>query len=160
MEAIMGKRVMVIVTYNESGNRIGETHHNARISDTVVDQVRELHEDFGLGYYAIVEKLNLSLTAVRKICTYARRADSQKRWKRVYLTAESLAKSQADDKLTERQEKFAKRYVDLYPRKDAGLVAAIEAGYSPHTALQISYQLLHNPKIANFITKRIPVSTT
>lgn len=74
---------VVIVAYNEQGLRIGQSHHNATISDELVDKIRELHEDYGWGYKAICSRLRLSLTAVRKICTYERRAQTPSRWKRV-----------------------------------------------------------------------------
>lgn len=76
---------VVVVAYNELGHRVGETHHNARISDAIVDRIRELHEDEGYGYLAICKELNISLTAVRKICTYERRAQTPVRWKRLKL---------------------------------------------------------------------------
>lgn len=74
---------VVILAFNEQGNRIGETHHNARISDATVDRIRELHEDLGLGYLAIAAEVKLSRNTVRKICTYERRAQTPWRWKRV-----------------------------------------------------------------------------
>lgn len=90
---------VVIVAYNESGIRIGETHHNARIPDVLVDRIRELHEDEGWGYVAISQELNLSLTAVRKICTYERRAQTPVRWKRVKLDQVSYKRAEADPAL-------------------------------------------------------------
>lgn len=77
---------VVVVPVNEYGRRIGQFHHNARISDETVDRIRELHEDFGWGYLAICAELNVSLTAVRKICTYQRRAQTPVRWKRIRIT--------------------------------------------------------------------------
>lgn len=94
MEVMMGKRVMVIVTYNEAGNRIGETHHNARISDAVVDAIRDRHEDEGLGYKAMASIFGLSINTIRKICTYERRAQTPQKWKRTYVDAEKLRKFQ------------------------------------------------------------------
>lgn len=82
MEVIVGKRVTVIMACNEKGKRIGERHHNAKISDATVDLIRELHEDFGLGYLEICQKLKLALGTVRKICTYERRAQTPSSWKR------------------------------------------------------------------------------
>lgn len=76
---------VVVVAYNESGLRIGETHHNARLSDAIVDRIRELHEDFGWGYLAICRELHLSLPTVRKICTYERRAQTPVRWRRLRI---------------------------------------------------------------------------
>lgn len=68
---------------NESGRRIGETHHNARISDELVDLMRSRHEEDGLGYRKISREFLVALTTVRKICTYERRAQSAERWKSI-----------------------------------------------------------------------------
>ena len=73
----------VIVALNESGRRIGATHHNATISDAVVDQIRDRHENDGLGYVALAREFNLSKNTVRKICTYERRAQTPARYIRM-----------------------------------------------------------------------------
>jgi DNA invertase Pin-like site-specific DNA recombinase len=73
----------VVVAVNERGRRIGETHHNAVVSDVLVDQIRERHEDDGLGYRRIAQELHVALTTVRKICTYQRRAQTPERWKTI-----------------------------------------------------------------------------
>jgi DNA invertase Pin-like site-specific DNA recombinase len=73
----------VVVACNERGLRIGEHHHNARISDATVDRIRELHEDYGRTYRGIAQDLNIALTTVRKICAYQRRAQTPAKWKRI-----------------------------------------------------------------------------
>jgi DNA invertase Pin-like site-specific DNA recombinase len=73
----------LLVAVNESGRRIGATHHNAVLSDALVDQMRNSHEDGGLGYKKISRELNLARTTVRKICTYERRAQTPARWKSI-----------------------------------------------------------------------------
>ena len=73
----------MLVAVNESGRRIGATHHNAVLSDALVDQMRNTHEDDGLGYKKISRELNLARTTVRKICTYERRAQTPARWKSI-----------------------------------------------------------------------------
>lgn len=80
----MTQRVLV-VPLNEYGRRIGEKHHNARISDATVDLIRELHEDQGQSYRLISETLQIAFTTVRKICAYQRRAQTPVRWKRIRL---------------------------------------------------------------------------
>ena len=72
-----------MVAVNERGRRIGETHHNALISDAVVDLMRDRHEDDGVGYRKISREFNVALTTVRKICTYERRAQTAERWKTI-----------------------------------------------------------------------------
>lgn len=71
------------VATNENGNRIGETHHNARLSDATVDRIREMHEDEGLGYKKIAKELGLSRHTVRDICRYTRRAQTAENWKKI-----------------------------------------------------------------------------
>jgi len=73
--------VSVTVAVNELGRRIGESHHNAVISDALVDEMRARHEDDGLGYRKISREFKVALTTVRKICTYERRAQTAERWK-------------------------------------------------------------------------------
>ena len=75
-------RTVIVIALNESGRRIGETHHNAWISDEIVDRIRDRHED-GLGYVALAREFNLSKNTVRKICTYERRAQTPARYVRV-----------------------------------------------------------------------------
>lgn len=72
-----------LVAVNEFGRRIGETHHNAIISDLVVDEIRCRHEDHGRGYLEISMEFDIALTTVRKICTYERRAQTPDHWKRL-----------------------------------------------------------------------------
>lgn len=73
----------VIVAVNEQGYRIGSSHHNCRLSDEVVDQIRDMHEDEGLGYRKIAKHFNLKRSTVQKICNYERRAQTPDRWKKV-----------------------------------------------------------------------------
>jgi hypothetical protein len=80
----MTSRVLVIPV-NEYGRRIGEKHHNARISDATVDLIREMHEDNGIGPVRIAATLNISLSTIRKICYYYRRAQTPVKWKRIRI---------------------------------------------------------------------------
>lgn len=77
------KRRVIILAFNDQGKRIGETHHNARIPNIVVDRIRDRHEDDGLGYKALAIEFSLSVNTIRKICTYERRAQTPVRYKRV-----------------------------------------------------------------------------
>jgi hypothetical protein len=81
--AIPTRASRAVVAVNERGRRIGETHHNALISDALVDEMRGRHEDDGLGYRKISREFNVALTTVRKICTYERRAQTAERWKTI-----------------------------------------------------------------------------
>jgi len=57
-----------------TGQRCGEWHPRARVSDGAVAQVRALHEIHGLGYKAISRQTGLPRTTVRHWCNYDRRA--------------------------------------------------------------------------------------
>lgn len=65
------------VGLSESGNRAGETHHRAKLTDEDVDQVFELHEA-GLGYRRIAQKMDhipggISRSTVRDVIKMRRR---------------------------------------------------------------------------------------
>ncbi len=78
---VKGKKMIVAV--NEQGYRIGSSQHNCRLSDEIVDQIRDMHEDLGIGYRKIAKHLNLKRSTVQKICNYERRAQTPDRWKKV-----------------------------------------------------------------------------
>lgn len=68
------------VLRNIEGYRIGATHHNAKHSDAIVLEVRNLREYRALRYAAIlalfaarVPPVKLSYGTVRKWCNYERR---------------------------------------------------------------------------------------
>lgn len=73
----------LVVALNEEGRRIGESHHNSHISDDVVDQIRERHEDFGWSYERIARNFAIAKSTIQKICTYERRAQTPYRWKTI-----------------------------------------------------------------------------
>lgn len=75
-------RKIAMVAVNEHRRRIGQTHHNARVSDIVVNRIRELHEDYLLSYGKIAKLLCLSRHYVAKVCRYERRAQTAHDWKR------------------------------------------------------------------------------
>lgn len=95
------RRRVVILAFNEQGNRVGETHHNARIPDEIVDRIRERHEDdspqpirwggngavrtLRPGYRTLAREFGLSIWTVRNILTYQRRAQTPTRYKRVTI---------------------------------------------------------------------------
>ncbi|HVW78525.1 MAG TPA: helix-turn-helix domain-containing protein [Alloacidobacterium sp.] len=72
-----------VVGYGENGYRVGEGHHCSRISDELVDHIRELHEDQGKGVREIARELNLPPATVSDICNYKRRAERPVKWKKV-----------------------------------------------------------------------------
>jgi hypothetical protein len=72
-----------MVAINERGLRIGATHHNARVPDEIVNQLRDLHEDHGIGYRRLAKMFNLKRAFVQKVCKYRIRAQVAAAWKRV-----------------------------------------------------------------------------
>jgi len=81
---VMADKKRKIIAVNELGYRIGSSHHNSSISDEVVDQIRDLHEEAGIGYRRLAQKFGLTRSAVQKICQYERRAQTPDRWKTVH----------------------------------------------------------------------------
>jgi hypothetical protein len=83
----------VVVAVNDQGRRIGETHHNALISDALVDQIRARREDDGLAYKDVAREFSVALSTVKKICTYVRRAQTAERWKTIRIRKGTCARS-------------------------------------------------------------------
>lgn len=75
----------ILVAYNEYGRRIGETHHNSRIPDAKVEEIRDRHEYDGWNCLQIASHYLLSVNTVKKICNYQRRGQRAERWKRIQV---------------------------------------------------------------------------
>lgn len=71
-----------LVAINEYGLRIGQYHHNAKLSDVDVDLVRSLHEQ-GATYRELEARFRVTRWAIGRICRYERRAQSPAGFKRV-----------------------------------------------------------------------------
>ena len=71
-----------MVAYNESGYRVGESHHNSTIPQSVVDAVRIAHEDEKLGYRRLSRRFSLKRSTIQKICRYEIRAQTPREWRR------------------------------------------------------------------------------
>lgn len=78
-----GKRRVQFVAVNEQGYRIGSSHHNARLSDEVIDKIRDMHEDQEIGYRKLAKIFDIPLSTIKKICKYERRAQTPDRWKKI-----------------------------------------------------------------------------
>lgn len=70
----------VTLTLNERRYRIGESHHRAKLTDDQVDQMRELHEEQGVGYRTLAKQFNVSKRTVRDIVHYKTRAQTPEFW--------------------------------------------------------------------------------
>lgn len=75
----------VYVAVDENGQRIGETHTNAKLTDAQVDEIRDLRETQGLEYAELAARFNAPKITIAKICTYERRASTIARWKVLLL---------------------------------------------------------------------------
>lgn len=51
----------------------GQEHPRARLTDEQVAEIRDLHEQGGLGYKRLAARFNTSPSTIRNICTYATR---------------------------------------------------------------------------------------
>ena len=79
------KTKLKVIGVNQKGYRIGSDHHNhnPKITDHVVDALRDLHEDYGIGYSTLAKIFNLNKHTIAKICRYERRADYPDRFKTI-----------------------------------------------------------------------------
>lgn len=73
----------MIIAVNELGYRIGESHHRARVPDEVIDQIRDLHEEQGIGYRKLAQMFGLRRCYVQQICNYTRRAQTPMGYKTI-----------------------------------------------------------------------------
>lgn len=58
---------------SETGHRVGEAHHRARLSDAEVDQIRTLHEEGKMGYKKLAKEFGVSRATIQSICNFGRR---------------------------------------------------------------------------------------
>ena len=71
-----------IVGVNARGNRVGEDHPRATMSDHEVELIRQLADD-GMPQRLIAEKFEISRGTVGDIVTFRRRAAYAEGWRRV-----------------------------------------------------------------------------
>jgi DNA-binding NarL/FixJ family response regulator len=74
-----------LVTLNENGRRIGQSHPRAKLLDSEVDQVLELL-DSGLSYAQVAEKFDVSKSCIAHIATGRRRGQCVQRTVRVSVS--------------------------------------------------------------------------
>jgi len=75
--------IIKLVTTNDRGLRIGESHQNAKYPDSVVDRIREMHEDEGVPAIEVSKIMGIPYRTVRSILDYERRAQTASGWKSV-----------------------------------------------------------------------------
>lgn len=73
-----------IVGVNDRGLRVGDSHHNARLTDGEVDLLLALRDE-GWSYRQLAEKFDISKSSAHKICQGHRRCQTPVRYKEVYV---------------------------------------------------------------------------
>ena len=75
----------IVVGVTDTGHRCSEDHHNynGRITQVVVDALRELNEDYGIGYGCLSMMFGISRGYIAQICRYEKRVSYPVRWKTI-----------------------------------------------------------------------------
>lgn len=73
-----------LVGVNELGRRVGDSHHNAKLTNGEVELLLEMHGE-GWGYRRLAAKFEVSKALVRMICAGKRRCSRPERWKKVHV---------------------------------------------------------------------------
>ena len=83
LAAVRPKTIVVGVT--DTGHRCNEDHHNynGRITQVVVDALRELNEDYGIGYGCLSMMFGISRGYIAQICRYEKRVSYPTRYKTI-----------------------------------------------------------------------------
>ena len=83
LAAVRPKTIVVGVT--DTGHRCSEDHHNynGRITQVVVDALRELNEDYGIGYGCLSMMFGISRGYIAQICRYEKRVSYPTRYKTI-----------------------------------------------------------------------------
>ena len=85
LAAVRPKTIVVGVT--DTGHRCSEDHHNynGRITQVVVDALRELNEDYGIGYGCLSMMFGISRGYIAQICRYEKRVSYPTRYKTIQV---------------------------------------------------------------------------
>ena len=79
------QKIIRLVAINDRGMRVGESHHNAHLTDKEVDQIRDLNEYAAWHYSAIARAYGVSKSCVAEICRYEKRNQTVFDWKKVRI---------------------------------------------------------------------------
>ena len=79
------KSKTIVVGVTDTGHRCSEDHHNynGRITQVVVDALRELNEDYGIGYGCLSMMFGISRGYIAQICRYEKRVSYPTRYKTI-----------------------------------------------------------------------------
>ncbi len=72
------------VGVNDIGRRVGDSHHNAKLTDADVELLLTLHGE-GWGYRRLAAKFEISKSLARKICKGVVRGQVATDWRRVHV---------------------------------------------------------------------------
>ena len=72
-----------LIDVNDQGYRVGESHHNARLSNAQVEDMREKYEHHFWGYRRLAKQFGVSRTTVKRICLMEQRNQTADRVKTV-----------------------------------------------------------------------------
>jgi len=82
--------LQTVVAVNAAGLRIGEDHPQAKLTNTEVELIRQLHDE-GMRYEQLAQKFEVSIWTVGRICRFEMRAQTPMTYKTVPLTKHSLS---------------------------------------------------------------------
>lgn len=91
------QKIIKLVTTNDRGLRVGETHPKAKHSDAVVDRVRDMREHEGMKYMDIAKAMGLPKSVVADWCQYLTRAQTYYAFKRVEVGGTDTSENMSDD---------------------------------------------------------------
>ena len=76
----------IVVGVSDTGHRVAEDHpnHNPRITQVVVDALRELNEE-GIGYGCLSTMFGISRGYIAQICRYEKRVSYATRYKTIQV---------------------------------------------------------------------------
>lgn len=82
---------MQLVAVNEIGRRVGDSHHNAKLTNHEVEMLIGMHGD-GLGYRRLSIMFEVSKSLVRNIIKGRARCQYVHEWRKVHVKAVPLIK--------------------------------------------------------------------
>lgn len=80
----MAVSTVIVVPVSARGQRIGQYHQCAKLTDREVELLLQMRES-GLGWRKLSAKFGISCTAVKKICTGITRSQTPTGWRTVHL---------------------------------------------------------------------------
>ncbi len=71
----------ITVAVNERGQRVGDSHPRAKLTNREVDLLLQLREEEGWSYNQLADKFEISKSGVRRICNGTARCQCVVRFK-------------------------------------------------------------------------------